>query len=173
MFSYLVPDLYVKSIYDIDLNKLKKRGVKGIVTDLDNTLIEWDRPEATPELMKWIKEVQSQGFSIVIVSNNNRDRVERVAKPLGVPFVHRARKPMKKAFNQALHKINIPVSKAVVIGDQVFTDVFGGNRMGLYTILVVPVAQNDGLATQFNRFMERFALNRMRKRGLIPWEDHK
>lgn len=173
MFSYLVPDLYVKSIYDIDLNKLKKRGVKGIVTDLDNTLIEWDRPEATPELMKWMKEVQSQGFSIVIVSNNNRDRVERVAKPLGVPFVHRARKPMKKAFNQALHKINIPVSKAVVIGDQVFTDVFGGNRMGLYTILVVPVAQNDGLATQFNRFMERFALNRMRKRGLIPWEDHK
>jgi HAD superfamily phosphatase (TIGR01668 family) len=173
MLSYLVPDLYVKSIYDIDLNKLKKRGIKGIVTDLDNTLIEWDRPEATPELMNWIKQVQSHGFSIVIVSNNNRIRVEKVAKPLGVPFVHRAKKPMKRAFNQALSKINMPVSKTVVIGDQVFTDVFGGNRMGCYTILVVPVAQNDGLATQFNRFMERFVLHWMRKRGLIPWEDHK
>ncbi len=173
MLSNLVPDLYLKSIYDIDLNKLKKRGIKGIVTDLDNTLIEWDRPQATPELMNWIKEIQSQGFSIVIVSNNNRDRVEKVAKPLGVPFVHRAKKPMKNAFKQALNKLNVPVSQSVVIGDQVFTDVFGGNRMGLYTILVVPVAQNDGLATQFNRFMERFVLNWMRKRGLIPWEDNK
>jgi HAD superfamily phosphatase (TIGR01668 family) len=173
MLTHLVPDLYVKSIYEIDFDKLKKRGIKGIVTDLDNTLIEWNRPEATPELINWIKQVQSLGFSIVIVSNNSRIRVEKVAKPLGVPFVHRAKKPLKIAFKQALKKLNLPVSKTVVIGDQVFTDIFGANRMGLYTILVVPVAENDGWATRFNRFMERFVLNWMKKRGLIPLEDHK
>lgn len=171
MFSNLIPDLYVKSIYEIDFDLLKQRGIQGIVTDLDNTLIEWNRPEATPELINWILKMKGMGFSIVIVSNNKRERVARVAEPLGIPFIYRAKKPTKISFKQAIKNLKLPVKKTVVIGDQIFTDVLGGNRMGFYTILVVPVAENDGIATKFNRFMERAILNWMKKRGFIPWEE--
>lgn len=169
--SLLIPDLHVDSIYDIDLVQLKQRGVKGIITDLDNTLIEWDRPEATPELMAWIKELKEHGFSVVIVSNNNEVRVSKVAGPLGVPYIHHAKKPTTNAFRKATRNMGLSVQETVVIGDQLFTDVLGGNRMGLYTILVVPVSQTDGLITRFNRGLERAALSWMRKRGKIPWED--
>ncbi|WP_373681345.1 YqeG family HAD IIIA-type phosphatase [Aneurinibacillus soli] len=171
MTSLLIPDLHVDSIYDIDLVQLKQRGVKGIITDLDNTLIEWDRPDATPELITWIKELKEHGFSVVIVSNNNETRVSKVAEPLGVPYIHQAKKPTKNAFHKATRGMGLSVQETVVIGDQLFTDVLGGNRMGLYTILVVPVAQTDSLITRFNRRLERVALNWMRKRGKIPWED--
>ncbi|GEN34607.1 MULTISPECIES: YqeG family HAD IIIA-type phosphatase [Aneurinibacillus] len=171
LYSLLLPDLHVESVYDIDLFELKKRGIKGIITDLDNTLIEWDRPDATPELVKWMKELKEQGFAVVIVSNNRRTRVSKVAEPLGVPFIHQAKKPTSSAFRRATHQMGLSVHETVVIGDQLFTDVLGGKRMGFYTILVVPVAQSDGLITRFNRRMEKVALNWMRKRGKIPWED--
>ena len=169
--SLLIPDLHVTSVYDIDLVQLKQRGVRGIITDLDNTLIEWDRPDATPELIEWIKKLKEHGFSVVIVSNNNETRVSKVAEPLGVPYIHQAKKPTTNAFRKAARLMELPVGETVVIGDQLFTDVLGGNRMGLYTILVVPVSQTDGLITRFNRGLERVALNWMRKRGKIPWED--
>jgi uncharacterized protein len=171
LYSLLLPDLHVESVYEIDLDALKKRGVKGIITDLDNTLIEWNRPDATPQLLKWMKELKERGFSVVIVSNNKETRVSKVAEPLGVPFIHQAKKPTASAFKKATRRMGLRVDETVVIGDQLFTDVLGGKRMGFYTILVVPVAQSDGFFTRFNRQMERIALNWMRKRGKIPWED--
>jgi HAD superfamily phosphatase (TIGR01668 family) len=171
LYSLLLPDLYVESVYEIDLAELKKRGIKGIITDLDNTLIEWNCPDATPELVKWMKELKEQGFSVVIVSNNSKTRVSRVAEPLGVPFIHQAKKPASLAFRKATRRMGLDVHETVVIGDQLFTDVLGGKRMGFYTILVVPVAQSDGFITRFNRKMERIALHWMRKRGKIPWEE--
>lgn len=98
-------------------------------------------------------------------------RVSKVAEPLGVPFIHQAKKPTASAFKKATRRMGLRVDETVVIGDQLFTDVLGGKRMGFYTILVVPVAQSDGFFTRFNRQMERIALNWMRKRGKIPWED--
>ncbi|WP_027417709.1 YqeG family HAD IIIA-type phosphatase [Aneurinibacillus terranovensis] len=170
--SLLVPDLHVESVYDIDLKQLKARGVRGIITDLDNTLIEWDRPDATPELVRWMKEVKEQGFSVVIVSNNKQTRVSKIAEPLGVPYIHQAKKPTQTAFRKATRQMKLSVEETVVVGDQLFTDVLGGRRMGFYTILVVPVARSDGFFTRVNRAMERLALGWMRKRGMIPWEDN-
>jgi HAD superfamily phosphatase (TIGR01668 family) len=167
----LLPDLHVNSIYDIDLEALKGRGVKGIITDLDNTLIEWDRPEATPELAEWLNKVAEQGFKIMVVSNNNETRVASFADPLGIPFIHAARKPFHKAFRSAQQLMNLAPHEVVVVGDQIFTDVLGGNRLQLYTILVVPVAQSDGFFTRINRRLEKIALHFMRKRGMITWED--
>lgn len=167
----LLPDLHVNSIYDIDLEALQKRGVKGIITDLDNTLIEWDRPEATPQLIEWFKKVKSYDFKLVIVSNNNETRVAKFCNPLGIPFIHAARKPFHTAFKKAKKIMNLTPDEVVVIGDQLFTDVLGGNRLLLYTILVVPVASGDGFFTRINRRLERVALHFMRKRGMITWED--
>ncbi|MCF6092908.1 YqeG family HAD IIIA-type phosphatase [Microaerobacter geothermalis] len=171
MLKKLIPDLHVKSVYDIDLVALKKRGVKGIITDLDNTLVEWDRPVATPKLVDWVNQLQELGFKVIIVSNNNKNRVSAFAHPLGIPYIHRAKKPTLSSFKEALNQMQTQINETVVIGDQLFTDILGGNRLGFYTILVVPVAHNDGFITKFNRMMERAVLSWLRKKGMIPWEE--
>ncbi|ERN54678.1 MULTISPECIES: YqeG family HAD IIIA-type phosphatase [Alkalihalophilus] len=171
MLKNLLPNKYVKSIFEINLEELKEAGIKGVITDLDNTLVEWDRPEATPEVREWFKKLQEYGMNVTIVSNNNRRRVSVFADPEEVVFIHNARKPMRRAFRQACRQMDLQPEETVVVGDQIFTDVLGGNRAGLQTILVVPVAKTDGLATKLNRRMERVVLNWMRKRGMIQWEE--
>ncbi|MBC6974544.1 MULTISPECIES: YqeG family HAD IIIA-type phosphatase [unclassified Bacillus (in: firmicutes)] len=166
-----LPNEYVKNVYHVQPEDLKKRGIKGIITDLDNTLIEWDRPNATPKLEQWFLKMKEQGIQVTVVSNNNEQRVKDFADPLGIPFIHSARKPFVRAFKRAIRKMNLAADEVVVIGDQLLTDVLGGNRVGLYTILVVPVAQTDGLVTRFNRKIERRIMRNMKKKGLINWEE--
>jgi uncharacterized protein len=166
-----LPDEHVKSVLDITPEHLKERGIKGIITDLDNTLVEWDRPNATPQLIKWFEDMRNNNILVTIVSNNNEERVKAFSDPLEIPFIFQARKPLIRAFNKALLQMGINKTEAVVIGDQLLTDVLGGNRSGFHTILVVPVAQTDGFFTKFNRFAERRILNWFRKKGLMQWEE--
>lgn len=171
LIKKFLPDQHVKSIFDISPNGLKAKGVKAIITDLDNTLVEWDRPNATPKLVKWFEEMKKNEILITIVSNNNEERVKAFSDPLGIPFIFQARKPLVGAFNKAISQMGVKKEEAVVIGDQLLTDVLGGNRSGFHTILVVPVAKTDGFFTKFNRQIERVILNWFRKKGMIQWED--
>lgn len=171
MLKQFLPNEHVKSILDINPEDLKERGIKGIITDLDNTLVEWDRPNATPQLIRWFDEIKKHNILVTIVSNNNEERVKAFSDPLKIPFIFRARKPMGPAFHRAIAQMGIKKEEAVVIGDQLLTDVLGGNRTGFHTILVVPVAQTDGFFTKFNRFVERRILNWFRKKGMLQWED--
>nr|WP_219836253.1 YqeG family HAD IIIA-type phosphatase [Paenibacillus sp. R14(2021)] len=174
MFERLLPQMRVNTIYDINLNALKEQGIIGIITDLDNTLVGAKVPLATPQLTQWLDDVRDSGFKVVIVSNNNETRVSKFAKPLNIPYVHAARKPANRAFNRALAELGLPAEKTAVIGDQMMTDVLGGRRMGLFTILVSPIAPNDeGIMTRFNRMLEKLALSRLRKKGLWPEEERK
>ena len=166
-----LPAQHVKSIYEINPQDLKNKGIKGIITDLDNTLVEWDRPLATPELITWFEEMKRNDIKVTIVSNNKEVRVKAFADPLNIPFIFRAKKPMTKAFKHAVELMGIQKEQAVVIGDQLLTDVCGGNRSGFHTILVVPVAQTDGWATKLNRRIERRILAWFRKNGQLTWED--
>lgn len=171
MLKHFLPNEHVKSILDIKPEDLKEKGIKGIITDLDNTLVEWDRPNATPQLIKWFDQMKKHNILVTIVSNNKEARVKAFSDPLQIPFIFRAKKPLGPAFNKALSQMGIKKEETVVIGDQLLTDVLGGNRSGFHTILVVPVAQTDGLATKFNRFVERRILNWFRKKGMLQWED--
>lgn len=171
MLNNFLPNEYVKSIYEISISDLKERGIKAVITDLDNTLVEWDRPDATPELRDWFEEVKRQGISVTIVSNNNENRVKAFADPLGIPFIFEARKPLIRAFKRAMLEMKVSKDEVVVIGDQLLTDVLGGNRSGLHTILVVPVAQTDGAITKINRFIERRILSFMKRKGMLNWEE--
>ncbi|HDR5836775.1 TPA: YqeG family HAD IIIA-type phosphatase [Bacillus anthracis] len=166
-----LPNEYVKNVYHVQPEDLKKRGIKGVITDLDNTLIEWDRPNATPQLEEWFLKMKEQGIQVTVVSNNNEQRVKDFADLLGIPFIHSARKPFVRAFKRAIREMQLQPDEVVVIGDQLLTDVLGGNRVGLHTILVVPVAQTDGLVTRFNRKIERRIMRNMKKKGLINWEE--
>lgn len=171
MLKHFLPDQHVKSIFEITPESLKDKGVKGIITDLDNTLVEWDRPQATPKLIEWFDDMRRNEILVTIVSNNNEKRVKSFSDPLQIPFIFQARKPMTRAFNRALKQMGISKKETVVIGDQLLTDVLGGNRSGFHTILVVPVAQTDGFFTRFNRMIERRILNWFRKQGKLKWED--
>jgi uncharacterized protein len=172
VLKQFLPDEHVKSILDITPEHLRRLGVKGIITDLDNTLVEWDRPTATPQLIKWFEEMKKSNILVTIVSNNrSKNRVKVFSDPLQIPFIFQAKKPMVQAFHKATSQMNLKKEETVVIGDQLLTDVLGGNRGGFHTILVVPVAQTDGFFTKFNRFVERRLLNWFRKKGMIQWED--
>ncbi|KIL38277.1 hypothetical protein SD70_27485 [Gordoniibacillus kamchatkensis] len=165
MLNLLIPRLQVATIYDIDLDGLAASGIRGIITDLDNTLVGARDPDATPELIDWLENVKRRGFQVVIVSNNNLARVQAFASPIRVPFIHSARKPTNAAFRKALQLMKLRAEEACVIGDQMMTDVLGGNRMGLFTILVTPISpQDEGFFTKaVNRRLERAALYWMRK----------
>lgn len=167
----LLPSLYINSIYDLELEALKQKGIKGIITDLDNTLIEWNRPDATPKLIEWFQTLRKEGFRIIVVSNNNDERVRTFAEPHAISYIPKARKPGKRAFKEALRRLELKAHEVVVLGDQLFTDILGGNRLGLYTILVVPIASTDAFITRFNRMMERKVLKILRKKGLLTWEE--
>lgn len=172
MLERLIPRLRVSSVYDIDLDKLAEQGIRGIITDLDNTLVGAKVPEATPELAAWLKEVDRRGFKVVIVSNNDHTRVSRFAVPLDLPFIHAARKPAQRAFRQALSLMELKPDQTAVIGDQMLTDVLGGNRLGIFTILVQPIAiQDEGWGTRINRRIERYATARLKRRGLWHEEE--
>jgi uncharacterized protein len=172
LLKKLIPYKSVSNVYDIDLDALWSTGVRGVITDLDNTLVGAKDPLATPELIDWLTKVRARGFQIVIVSNNNRVRVAKFADPLGIPYIYSARKPMNRAFKQATAIMKISEKQTVVIGDQMLTDVLGGNRLGMYTIMVLPVAPKDeGFMTRINRRLEKLAVALMKRRGLMPWQD--
>ncbi|WP_071460203.1 YqeG family HAD IIIA-type phosphatase [Bacillus massilinigeriensis] len=171
MLKHFLPDQHAKSIFEITPVSLKDKGIKGIITDLDNTLVEWDRPSATPKLINWFEEIKHSGISVTIVSNNKENRVKYFSEPLGIPYIFQARKPMRRAFHRAMMEMGLKKEETVVIGDQLLTDVLGGNLGGFHTILVVPVAQTDGFWTRFNRKIERRLLDMFRKQGKLKWED--
>lgn len=171
MYRHFIPSQYVKKVFDITPEILLEKNVKGIITDLDNTLVEWDRPEATPMLIDWLKTMKDAGIQVVIVSNNKEFRVKSFSDPLGIPFIYQAHKPMGKAFRKALKIMNVKREEVVVIGDQMLTDIFGGNLNKLHTILVLPVAQSDGFFTRFNRMVERRIMKKLKAKGQMTWEE--
>ncbi len=158
LFASLRPQEYVTSIYHIHLDRLWQAGVRGIVTDLDNTLVAWNSPVAPPKLAAWLDHVRERGFRVCIVSNNDRLRVSSFAEPLGIESLHKARKPRRAAFVRALQKLRTNAGETCMVGDQLFTDILGGNRMGFYTILVRPVHVREFSGTRAIRLLERIVL---------------
>lgn len=169
--KYLLPSKYAKSIFEITPEELSGRGVKAIITDLDNTLVGWDVKLATPEVVQWFNSMRDHNIKVTIVSNNNQARVATFATPLEVDYIFNARKPMGMAFKKACSAMNVKPEETVVIGDQMMTDVLAANSNGFYSILVVPVKSNDEWKTRVNRMMERKFLAYFKKKGLINWEN--
>lgn len=157
-FRRLTPDLFVNSIMDIPLKELIKKGKKNIILDLDNTITEWNNPEIKEDIVMWFECLSQYGISACLVSNNNGSRVREVAGKLGVPFVARATKPRRRAFKSAMNVLNCLPEESVVVGDQLFTDILGGNRMGIFTILVPPLSSREFIGTKIMRRFERVAL---------------
>lgn len=164
------PREYVDTIHSIDFGDLWRRGFRGLIIDIDNTLETFDIPLPSQPVINLLQTLKNQGFSIVLFSNNSRERVSKFCENLDIPGIWRARKPGKKGIRRALIRLNLPADKAVLIGDQIFTDCWGGNRMGIYTILTRPIAKRDEWTVRLKRLPEKLVLymyERGQKRGNI------
>ncbi|RJX28015.1 MAG: YqeG family HAD IIIA-type phosphatase [Dethiobacter sp.] len=167
MWKYLCPKQYVEDVHGIDLQELKEKGIKGIILDLDNTLVPWNDKAVFPEVKEWIQQVKEAGFSTCIVSNNNLRRGGEFSEILEIPAFWKAVKPRRRAFRKALKLMGLKPSQAAVIGDQVFTDILGGNRLGLHTILVRPLNQREFLGTMCVRKVEKAVLSSLKRKGYL------
>ena len=153
--ALLKPDLAVARVSDVDLGRLHQRGITSLVIDLDNTLCEWNALVFSEEVMAWVADAKRRGFRILVVSNNQRERVERAARILDVPCIWSACKPLPFAYLRALKLLDTHKKACALIGDQLFTDMMGGNLAGLFTVLVDPLADKELWFTKMMRRVEK------------------
>ena len=147
------PKEYVKSIFDIDYKLLKDKGIKLIIFDLDNTIILVNEAKPNKKVIKFLNDL-ARNFIIVIASNNNKKRVEEACEDIHCDYIYYACKPYKKMFNY-LKKYSIEKKEICLIGDQLLTDIYCGNKNEAFTILVDPMSTKDLKVTYLNRFLEK------------------
>lgn len=158
VFDLLRPDEYVEALEYVDLDKLYSRGYRALLIDRDRTLTGWGEDDVAPAKRAWLERAMER-FEVCIVSNTVFvSGVNRLGEKLGVKVVSRwglGRKPMPGAIKAALKVVGVPAKKVVMIGDQLFTDVLGGNLLGIYTILTDPVPGPEFFLTRIVRLVER------------------
>ncbi|MDS1030053.1 YqeG family HAD IIIA-type phosphatase [Bacillota bacterium LX-D] len=155
---FLKPRLHVKTLLQIPLQEIVSKGINGLIIDLDNTITEWNSPKLRKEFIEWFKLLSAYNIKACIASNNNKERVEQIGISLGIPAIYKACKPRKRAFRKAIRIMGTDIKSTAVIGDQLFTDILGGNRLGLYTILVTPLNSKEFLVTRMVRKVEHLFL---------------
>jgi HAD superfamily phosphatase (TIGR01668 family) len=167
LYSLLCPNLILDSLLDLEHSKLREIGIKGIIFDLDNTIIPWDSQHMSIEMIEWLKSLIAKGFKICLLSNNMDKRVKNIAEIFGIPFVSRAYKPAKSGFRNAVAVMDLSANQVAVVGDQLFTDILGGNRAGLVTIWVKPLSAQEFIGTKITRSLEKLAVQILRAKGLL------
>ena len=167
MMKIFYPRCCFKSFLDVKPSFLKSLGIKAVLVDLDNTIVRRDAAQFTPQAREWVMSLLSEGLKVAIISNNSRRRVGHLARQVGVPAVHRAVKPLSAPFKKALALLGTKPGETALVGDQIFTDILGGNLAGLYTILVEPLPGKEFLGTRLiNRPLEKLVLARIKKSRL-------
>jgi len=158
-----IPSEYKKTIHDINYKGLKDSGIKCLIFDLDNTLTNMDTNIPDDKTVKLIERLKKD-FDIYILSNNhNKKRLNEVSGILNIPYVALALKPSKIGFARVLKRVNAKREEVCVIGDQIVTDIIGGNRLKATTVLVEPLGKRDLKITSFNRFLEKKIIKRLEK----------
>ncbi|TYP51611.1 YqeG family HAD IIIA-type phosphatase [Thermosediminibacter litoriperuensis] len=167
MWKFLLPDFYVKDIFQIDFEYLKQKSIKAILIDLDNTLLPWNSCEIDDQLIEWIRRGREEGFKFCIVSNNRAHRIKTCSEKLGIPAVTGAFKPGKRVFLKGMEITGTSVKETAFVGDQLFTDVLGAKRLGMMVILVRPISDREFFWTKIIRLLERKLINLMERKGLL------
>ncbi|WP_178198414.1 YqeG family HAD IIIA-type phosphatase [Ligilactobacillus sp. Marseille-Q7487] len=165
MFANFRPTWMIESVYDLTPEQIKAHGIKAILTDLDNTLIAWNNPDGTPELKQWLELMKEHEIPVIVVSNNNHQRVKRAVAKFDLPFISRALKPFGRGVNLAKEKYALRDDEVVLIGDQLMTDVAAANSANIRSILVKPLVQSDAWNTKINRFFEGIVKRQLLKTG--------
>lgn len=172
MFRRFYPKRLAPSSYDIDYEKLYREGYRGILFDIDNTLVEHGA-NATPRAIELFARLKAIGFQTCLISNNSKQRVARFNEKIGANFIYNANKPFTKNYRKACQIMGTKVKNTVFVGDQLFTDVYGANCIGMMTYLVKPIHPKEEIQIVLKRKLERIVLYYYRrdlKRGKIKQE---
>ena len=162
----IYPRLYCKNILEVTPEFLKENNIKALILDVDNTLLDFDL-KIIDGLENWGKTMKENEIKCIILSNSNKEtKVKMVAVLLGIEYIKFAMKPLKRGFKMAQKRLEIPNENIAAIGDQIFTDVIGANRMKMFSILVKPLAEKDLWMTRFKRPIEELVIkNYLKKIG--------
>ena len=172
LVQLLAPKLYSSSIAEIDLDALQRAGIKCILIDLDNTILPWRDHDVPAESCDWIERALQLGMKMCIASNTrNPRRLKKIAAGLDVPCLDKVAKPRRRGLKAAMEMIGGTPENTAMIGDQIFTDILGGNRLALYTILVQPMHEHEFIGTKFTRLIERPLIRWINERGLLGTKD--
>lgn len=157
--SLFYPSIMLNHISDISPEQLKKLKITALMLDVDNTLATHNNPEPDAKVMQWLELMRKNGIRLVIASNNSGKRVSAFAEKLGLDFVSRAAKPLPIGFMVAAKRMKLPIENVGIVGDQIFTDILGGNLFGAKTFLVKPIEPEKSLPFRFKRKLEKPILN--------------
>lgn len=162
-----IPDIYVKSVYDINYDGLINRGIKCVLFDLDNTLLPPKTNEISKKMLDFIKQIKKINIHFIIYSNSSKKRVLDVAQKLDLESVYFAGKPFRGKFDKISKKYEYNQSEIAIVGDQLLTDILFGNKIGITTILVNPLSLNDKFFTKFNRMREKRIYKKLYQNNLF------
>lgn len=163
----LVPDIYAKSIFTINYKKLKQSGIKCLLIDLDNTIAPINVEEADKSIKELFNELQLMGFKLIILSNSPKKRVKPFKEQLNIDSAHSSNKPFSKKYRKIMKVYGFKDTEIAAIGDQLFTDILGANRLGITSILLNPMSNLDFFWTKVNRYFERKVYKYFEKREIL------
>lgn len=157
--GYFFPDKKVETVRDVDYGELKNSGIRAIVFDLDNTLALWGEDKLESDVLNLFEELQSRGFKVAVLSNSKKKKIEDFVAELPYPHLFNAGKPKSNGFEKILDELEVGADETAMVGDQLFTDVLGANRMNMYTIRVEPLdPTREYKFTRLNRLGEGILL---------------
>lgn len=158
MFEMFFPDRYVASTYVIDFEKLYEEGIRGIIFDIDNTLVPHGAP-ADERAVRLFGRLKKIGYRCCLISNNQEPRVKMFNEKIQVDYVYNAHKPSTKNYKKAMEIMGTGTDDTLFVGDQLFTDVWGAKRAGIRSILVKPIHPKEEIQIVFKRYLERIVLH--------------
>ncbi len=153
MFQKFYPSHYVESSFVIPYEKMYEKGYRGIIFDIDNTLVPHGA-DADDKAIQLVARLRKIGFQVCLISNNKEERVVRFNQQIGVKYVHKANKPSTKNYLKAMEFMGTNKKNTFFVGDQVFTDIFGANRTGITSILVKPINKKEEIQIVLKRKLE-------------------
>lgn len=154
------PKWWLKSVLDIDEKFIRENHLRGLILDLDNTLSMHGSPAAEQGVTEWLEQMRGMGMKMMVLSNNTKKRVAPLAKELGLDFISFGCKPLTVGVSRALRKMRLPRKSVALVGDQIFTDIIGGNLRGVNTVLVEPFHLEDKKSFKLKRKLESAVFKR-------------
>ncbi len=157
MFEQFYPDHYVNSAYEIDYEALYRQGCRGVVFDIDNTLVPHGAP-ADERSIALLKRLSDIGYRTMVLSNNKEPRVRSFCDAAGVDYIYKANKPFTENYRKAMERMGTGAEETLFVGDQLFTDVWGAKKAGMTTYLVRPIHPKEEIQIVIKRFFEKIVL---------------
>lgn len=163
MFERFFPDESVSSTYDIDFQSLYEEGYRGILFDIDNTLVEHGKG-ASEQALDLFRRLGEMGFQCCLISNNKKQRVSSFNEKIGAHMIFNAHKPRRKGYREAMEMMGTNKENTLFVGDQLFTDIWGAKRIGIRNILVKPINKNEEIQIVLKRYLEKIILKEYRQK---------